>query len=398
MADLSKPLSPPIWDKTAELPWQPLSQLIGEISADVCVIGLGASGLSCIEHLLKLGVPKVIGIDARDVGGGAGGRNGGFLLAGIASFHHDAVKLVGRERATGMYKLTVEELERNYRRFPNATRNIGSLRIAMDDEEEKDCREQLEAMKKDGLAAEWYDGPEGRGLFVPTDGTFHPLDRVRTMAKDCIAGGAQLFGFSAVVDVKEASSGASKAVVQTTNGQITARHVIIAVDAMENVVAELGKHVRTVRLQMLSTAPAPEVKIPVAVYARYGYEYWQQRPDGRIALGGFRDKAGMEEETRNSDPSTLVQGMLEDFLRKRLGVKAEIEHRWAASVGYTDTELPFVEQAMGNVWAVGGYCGTGNIVGPILGREVAEIVVKGQDKATTPFIDLIKGTSAASRL
>jgi glycine/D-amino acid oxidase-like deaminating enzyme len=34
---------------------------------------------------------NVVGIDAVDVGAGAAGRNGGFLLAGDSDFYHDSV-------------------------------------------------------------------------------------------------------------------------------------------------------------------------------------------------------------------------------------------------------------------------------------------------------------------
>jgi len=46
----------------------------------------------------------VIGIDAEDVGAGAAGRNGGFLLAGLADFYHEAVEKHGREFALTIYK------------------------------------------------------------------------------------------------------------------------------------------------------------------------------------------------------------------------------------------------------------------------------------------------------
>lgn len=41
---------------------------------------------------------------------------------------------------------------------------------------------------------------------------------------------------------------------------------------------------------MLATAPATDVKFARPVYRREGYDYWQQLPDGSIALGGFRDQ------------------------------------------------------------------------------------------------------------
>jgi len=48
-----------------------LPRLEGERSADVCVVGLGGSGLACITALLDEG-RTVIGIDAAAVASGAG--------------------------------------------------------------------------------------------------------------------------------------------------------------------------------------------------------------------------------------------------------------------------------------------------------------------------------------
>src|SRR5213075_3334012 len=101
---------------------------------------------------------------------------------------------------------------------------------------------------------------------------------------------------------------------------------------------------RTARLQMLGTAPAPEVKFSRPCYSRYGYEYWQQRPDGSIALGGFRDRALAGEWTLESEPSAFIQGLLEQFLREHLKVRAPITHRWAGNVAYTENGLPVLEE------------------------------------------------------
>ena len=82
----------PAWVERLESVDYPM--LTGDFEADVCVVGLGGSGLSCVHELLRLG-QRVIGIDAGTVGGGAAGRNGGFLLAGTAEFYHDTVAALG---------------------------------------------------------------------------------------------------------------------------------------------------------------------------------------------------------------------------------------------------------------------------------------------------------------
>lgn len=81
-----------------------------------------------------------MGIDAEDVGAGAAGRNGGFILAGMADFYHDEVKLLGHEYTKKRYLETLEELESMYKEFPDCTRRCGSLRLAASKEELKDCR------------------------------------------------------------------------------------------------------------------------------------------------------------------------------------------------------------------------------------------------------------------
>jgi glycine/D-amino acid oxidase-like deaminating enzyme len=340
------------------------------VHADICVVGLGGSGLAAVHELLDLG-QRVVGIDAGVVAGGAAGRNGGFLLAGPADFHHDAVRTVGRDRATALYRRTLDELARMQAETPAAIRREGSLRVAMSDDEREDCRIQLAAMEADGLPAEWYVGPEGEGLRIPTDGVFQPLQRCRALAERARSRGAALFEQSRAVDI----SGTG---VETPEGRVACDAVIVAVDGrLEQVLPELGGRVRTARLQMLATAPTTEVQTRHAVYSRYGYEYWQQLPDGAIALGGMRDRGGEGEWTDVAEPADPVQSMLETYLRDVLRVTAPITHRWAGAVGYTDDGLPIFEEVRPRVWAIGGYSGTGNVVGAICGRAAARVAVTG---------------------
>ena len=142
--------------------------LEGEHSADACVIGLGGSGLACIDEFLRAGV-SVVGVDAGRVGGAAAGRNGGLLRAGSSLFHHDARARYGRERASRVYAATVRERERIIRNSSSLARRCGYLRLAHDAEEVRDCRQHLSALRDDGFPADWYDGSLGQGLRVLDD-------------------------------------------------------------------------------------------------------------------------------------------------------------------------------------------------------------------------------------
>jgi glycine/D-amino acid oxidase-like deaminating enzyme len=113
------------------------------------------------------------------------------------------------------------------------------------------------------------------------------------------------------------------------------------------------------------------------MYFREGYEYWQGLPDGSIAIGGFRDKAGESEWCHDARPTEPVQSMLEAFVREHLGVFAPITHRWSACAGYSDTGLPVLEEARDGVWAIGGYSGTGNVIGALCGRAIVALAIDG---------------------
>jgi gamma-glutamylputrescine oxidase len=369
-------LNTPIWDDT---PWNPFPSLTHDFETDVCVIGLGGSGLICILRLLELG-QRVVGLDAGMVAGGAAGRNGGFLLAGLARFYHDTVAELGRERASAAYRLTMLEMDRMTAQTPSAIRRVGSLRIATTPAELEDCKLQMAAMQEAGLPVTWYSGFEGTGLMIETDGAFNPLARCRLLALQAIQAGAQLFEHSSVTSL-------SGHEVCTGKARVICKKVIVAVDGkLEVLLPELTGRVRTARLQMIASAPTNEVQLPRPVYARWGYEYWQQLPSGSISLGGFRDAALEQEWTFNSEPDQKIQGLLEQFMREKIGVKhAPITHRWAASVSYSSQTLPVLAQVRENLWAIGGYSGTGNVVGAALGRIVAELAVLGSSENAAVF-------------
>ena len=116
------------------------------------------------------------------------------------------------------------------------------------------------------------------------------------------------------------------------------------------------------------------------MYSRWGLDYWQQRPDGRVVLGGCRDVGGEAEWTTDTSTTDAVQSALTSLVRDRLALDVPITHRWAASVAYTQSGLPILEAVRPRVWAMGAYSGTGNVVGALCGRAVSEMIVHGRSR------------------
>jgi glycine/D-amino acid oxidase-like deaminating enzyme len=127
---------------------------------------------------------------------------------------------------------------------------------------------------------------------------------------------------------------------------------------------------------MLATAPDPRVTIAQPVYYRYGYDYWQQLPNGSIALGGSRDRYPDQEWGHDAGPTATVQAAMEATLRTVVKSTAPVTHRWAASVGYRlDDVRPLVQEITPRLWVCGGYSGTGNLVGAICAQRIAQAIV-----------------------
>jgi gamma-glutamylputrescine oxidase len=358
-----------VWDDRAA---DGLGPLDGDARADVCVVGLGVAGLTAAATVAAHG-RSVVGVEAGAVGAGASGRNGGFLLAGLADFHHVAAETLGPEAATAWYRVTLGELDRAESLAPGAVRRTGSVRIAVDDDELDDCSRQLEAMRRDGLPVEPYDGPSGVGLRFPHDAAAHPLNRLRALARHAAEAGARLHDHTAASVIAGDR-------VETGTGTIACGHTIVCVDGgLDRVLTEAAAlGVRTARAQMLATGPEPRRVAEEPVYARWGYDYWQQLPDGRVALGGGRDLGGDAEWTDEQRTTPAVQGALDRLLRGRLRVEAPVTHRWDGLTAFGPGPLPVLADVRPGVTAVGGYRGTGAVLAALYGRAAAERAVTGQ--------------------
>jgi glycine/D-amino acid oxidase-like deaminating enzyme len=326
-------------------------------------VGQGAAGLTAGTLLAEAGVDVVV-LDAGHPGAGASGRNGGFLLAGLAEAHHEVRARLGRERAAELYRRTVAALDATARAHPDTVRRVGSLRVSRSDAEDVDVDAQYAAMREDGLPVERYEGVEGRGLLFPGDAAFHPLRRARELARRAAAAGARLHGGTRVQAVQ------ARSVVTDAGRVAAARGVVVAVDGgLEHLVPSLRGRVRSARLQMLGTAPADDVVLTRPVYARFGLDYWQQLPDGRVLLGGGRDVGGeaewVHDQPWGAPTSAPVQAHLEHLLRSDIGTAAPVEQRWTGVVGFSGDHLPVLAEPEPGLLAVGGYSGTGNLVGPL---------------------------------
>ena len=379
----------PFWLDT---PYEPRPPLQGDIEVEACVIGGGVGGLSCARRLAQHGIDTVL-LEAGAVAGGASGRNGGFLITGTAAFHNDARERFGVERARAMYAATLAAEEEIYELAAelgagDALRRVGLLRLAVSEEEAEHVREHAAALRADGFPGETVereDLPPALqrtglvGCLTGHDGALHPARWYRMLAAAAEAAGARIHEGTRV-RVPVAAPGEGPVLVEPADGAgratVRARHVVVAADgALPTLVPEYTGRVRSRRLHMVATEPLPPT-IENLVYARWGFEYLQQRPDGRILVGGFSDVDGEGSYTDSDAGSPLIWERVDAYLREDLGVSAELTHRWAGVVGYSDDALPYVGELPGRpgLYVSGGYSGVGNVPGFMCGRDIADTI------------------------
>jgi gamma-glutamylputrescine oxidase len=371
----------PFW---LDEPYEPRPSLTGDVEVEACVIGAGVGGLSCARRLAAHGIETIV-LERDTVAGGASGRNGGFLIAGLAPFHNDAIELWGRDYARRVYARTFEVQEEMYALAAglgvgDAVRRVGSLRVAASEEEADHVRRHVAALKEDGFPAELLERDElpralrrsaWNACLTDHDGSLQPARWIRALAADAERTGVRIHEGSAVRAPVEGTE------LEVEGGTVRARQVIVAADGtLPRLVPSYDGRVRARRLHMVATEPLPNRIVQQLVYARWGYEYFQQRPDGRILAGGFGDLDGEASYTDSGEGDPRIWDRIERWLRGDVGVDAPITHRWTGTVGYSEARRPFVGPVSGRpgLWVAGGYSGTGNVPGFLAGQELADMV------------------------
>jgi gamma-glutamylputrescine oxidase len=364
----------PYW---LEEPPEPLPQNRLDGPADVVVVGGGITGCSCALTLARAG-KRVCLYEARSIAEGASGRNGGFALRGGAAAYPDAQEWLGSEKARAFWAWTEGYLDRIEALGGDAFRRTGSLRLANDAAERGELEAEVKALRSDGFEAEWIEEPGGplagrftAGILHPPDGVLQPARFVRRVAAAAAEAGAE---------IRERER------LQSLEG-LEANAVVVATDGYPSgLLGPLEGLIIPTRAQMLATEPLPELLFERPHYGRHGFDYWHQREDGTLLIGGFRDVSMDSEFTAEEAVTEPIQQALERFLSDLLGIQPKVRNRWSGIFGLVTDLMPVVGRVPGEerLWVAGGYSGHGMVLGFACGDLVAQALL-GEP---TPLVEL----------
>ena len=379
----------------------PLPQLDAEIRAEVAVIGAGYTGLSAAMHVAEAG-RDVLVLEAREIGEGGSGRNGGQVIAGLK---HDPDILEARfgsrvggqlaGRAAEAPDL-VFELIRRHAIECDATRT-GWIQLAASPTQLGALEQRARQWRARGAdVAVLSDRDAARltgtvrycgGWIDRRGGTVQPLAYLRGLARVALAGGARLFTQSAA---KRLSSSGGTWRIETARGAVIARTVIAATDAYtDRALDDLRRTVVAVPSIQVATTPLPP---PLRAKILPG---GQSVSDTRRLLSYFRlDGAGrFVLGTRGAYADVPVPAHTPAHERALREIHPELEglpleYRWGGFVALTRDGLPHLHEPAPGLLAGLGYNGRGvamaTAMGRLLGRRALGESAESLDFPVTP--------------
>lgn len=388
----ARPLFPDVaslWQDTASEP-PSFGALEGDRQYDVVIVGGGYTGLSTARYLAAKGLSPVV-LEASRIGWGASGRNGGVVSAKYRLPLSRMARRHGIEMARTMRDLSLASVEHlqaliaDYGLDDAEYQRSGSLH----------CAHNTASLAYCTLEANWLRATLGDrsvtvlsaaqmleetgstdfvgGVLDSGGGLLHPLNFVRGLARGLQAEGISLFESSPVLGIRRVNDGV---IVQTPDGSVSAKHVVLATNGYSSLTAATASVSRSVvpfRSAMLATAPLNGQQMQLL---RHGRSYtetrrmmrWFRMADDRLLYGG-RGAFGTEDSEAAFD--ALHAAMIQQFPAL---ADTAITHRWSGLVALTVDSVPHVGTLDDRVTYALGYNGTGVAMSSYIGKHVAEVV------------------------
>jgi glycine/D-amino acid oxidase-like deaminating enzyme len=376
----------------------------GEITADLCILGGGFTGLSAALTAARSGASVVV-LEAETVGHGGSGRNVGLVNAGLWLPPRAVCDALGQGQgarlnaALAAAPAQVFDLIHSYDIACEPMRS-GTLHCAHSAKGFKDLQARFEQQKELGAPVTLLDATAARArtgservhgaLHDARAGTIQPLAYARGLARAAAQHGAMIHENSPVTSVMRRGE---NWIISASQGTVTARKILIATNAYHQPVKGADVPVTTpVHYFQLATAPLGH---NVAAQILPGGEgCWDT---GTVMTSFRKDQAGRMILGAMGNPDAL--GLHENWARRALGrlfpqiADAPFLHFWAGRIAMTSDHIPKVMRLGDGGYAIFGYSGRGIGPGTVLGAAAAQTLLTG-DEAHLP-LDAVDGYAEA---
>ncbi len=370
----------------------PRPALAGEVEAEICVVGGGLAGLSTALSLAERGKAVAL-VEARRIGWGASGRNGGFLSPGFACDMAGIIERVGLDRARELYRLSAEAVATVKTRIREhgidcELRETGGLKCWWTPDTEAARQEQEYVADTLGHAVEFWPREKVRehltttryhdALFIPGHSQFHPLNYALGVGRAIEAKGGRIFEGSPVMQL---DLDRPEKIVATAGGRLRAKAVVLACGGYINgLEPTLSAALQPIATYVMVTEPLGDrlkdvVRTEATVIdSRFDFDYWRALPDTRLLWGG-----GVS--TRRTDPPALSRFMMGKLLAvfpQLAGIRAETA--WGGLMGYPRHKMLQIGEVKPGAWYAMGFGGHGMGTTTLAGELVAAAIAEGDGR------------------
>ena len=392
-----------------------------ELGCDVAIVGAGFAGLSAAIELADRGF-KVVVLEARQVGWGASGRNGGQVIAGLACDQSVIETQLGLDASRRVWDMTIEAIEligaRRQRFGIDCDWRAGTLTLAVNARKGRELQTgHADMQRRYGYQADWIpptevarwiDSPRYHsGVHDPRGGHLHPLKYCLGLARAAAALGVTIHEDSAVLGIEPGNV----VRLRCASGSVRAAHVLLAgnvyLDGLTPGLAPaIAARIMPVGTYIVTSEPlgaelaASLIPSGAAVCdTNFVLDYFRITADQRLLYGG---RVSYSTTTPSNLAATMQRRMAHIFPQLR---DARVEHAWGGFVDISMKRapdfgrLPSMDDkgAHANIYYLQGFSGHGVALTGLAGRLVAEAIA-GNAERFDVFAKIRQGAFPGGRL
>ena len=360
------------------------ASLSGAIRCDVAIVGAGLAGLGAALELSERGLDVVV-LEAREIGWGASGRNGGQAIHGLACGQDVIEAQLGLADSRKVWDLSIEALdilrERIGKHAIDCDWRDGFIGIATN-------------ARKGAALAQWADeiedkyaypltriAPADMGRWVasgryhsaihdPRSGHLHPLKYVRGLARAAAAAGVRIFENTEVASLVQ-NGGVT---LKTASGEVRAGRALLAGNVyLQDVAPALESRIMPVGTYIVCSEPMDKALADSLIPTRsavcdtdFVLDYYRTTNDDRMLFGG---RVSYSTKTPANIQESMRRRMVDTFPQLS---STKIEFAWGGFVDITMNRAPDFGRIGANVYYLQGFSGHGLALTGLAGRVVAE--------------------------
>ncbi|MHA3886597.1 NAD(P)/FAD-dependent oxidoreductase [Stutzerimonas degradans] len=374
--------------------------LAGEARADVCIVGGGFTGLNTAIELAERGL-SVILLEARRIGWGASGRNGGQLIRGVGHDVEQFRPILGEEGVDELKRMGFEavdivrqRIERHaidcdltwgYCDLATKPRHLEGFEQDYADLLRLGYAHPLQRISRANLptviGSQRYIG----GLVDMGSGHLHPLNLALGEAAVAQTLGVRLHEDSAVERIEYGTQVA----VHTAHGVVRANQLVLACNAyLDGLQPKLAGKVLPAGSYIIATERLPaalcQELLPQNMAVcdqRVALDYFRLSADGRLLFGGACHYSGRDPK----DISAYMQPKMLAVFPQLVGIG--IEYQWSGMIGIGANRLPQIGRLpeQPNVYYAQAYSGHGLNATHLAGRLLAEAIAGRESRGFDLF-------------